>query len=61
LWKWLQDDVIIYVCGDGKKMAPDVEKELLNIIAEQGAMAMPDARAYLDQLIRDKRYVTDVY
>ena len=61
VWKWLQDDVVFYVCGDGKKMAPDVENELLRIIAEQGAMAAPDARAYLDQLIRDKRYVTDVY
>ena len=59
LWNWLDDGAIFYVCGDGKAMAPDVEKALLDIIAEHGEQN--DPQFYLDQMRRDKRYLLDVY
>ncbi len=61
VWEWLQNDAVIYICGDGKQMAPDVEAELLQIISEQGSMNLFDAESFLQKLRKDKRYLLDVY
>lgn len=61
LWQWLQDGAYLYVCGDAKKMAKDVEQALLSIFREQGKLSEEDAEAYLDTLREEKRYQRDVY
>ncbi|WP_028357441.1 assimilatory sulfite reductase (NADPH) flavoprotein subunit [Brackiella oedipodis] len=61
IWQWLQRGAHIYVCGDAKKMAKDVEQTLLQIIAKEGAMDLDDADDYLNTLREDKRYQRDVY
>ena len=33
LWAWLADGAHIYVCGDAKRMAKDVELALVDIVA----------------------------
>ena len=42
-------------------MSEDVEATLLSIIEEQGGKDREAARAWLDQLAEDDRYVKDVY
>ena len=37
LWAWLADGAHIYVCGDAKRMAKDVERALVDIVASHGA------------------------
>jgi sulfite reductase (NADPH) flavoprotein alpha-component len=61
LWAWLQDNAHIYVCGDAARMAPDVESALLAVIRERGALSDDDARGYLLDLKRARRYQRDVY
>ncbi|WP_386687087.1 assimilatory sulfite reductase (NADPH) flavoprotein subunit [Lonepinella sp. MS14437] len=61
IWQWLQNGSHIYVCGDANKMAKDVEKALLDVIAEQGKLSVEDADEYLDELRQAKRYQRDVY
>jgi sulfite reductase (NADPH) flavoprotein alpha-component len=61
LWSWLQDGAHIYVCGDAKRMARDVDQALVAIASERGAMAAADAKAWVAGLARDKRYQRDVY
>ncbi len=61
IWQWLQNDAVIYICGDGKKMAPDVEAELLQIISAQGSMNPFEADTFFQKLRKDKRYLLDVY
>lgn len=48
---WVGDGATIYVCGDEKAMARDVDKALATILGEQG----------LDDLRRANRYLRDVY
>lgn len=61
VFDWLEDGAAIYICGDASRMAVDVEKALLRIIAT-GLNADEDAaRAYLDALSSDHRYQRDVY
>lgn len=61
LWSWLRDGAHIYVCGDAKRMARDVDQALTTIVAEQGAMTAEAARAWVTGLARDMRYQRDVY
>lgn len=61
LFDWLQRGAYLYVCGDARHMAEDVQKALLQIIAEQGRMDATAARGYLVKLRQDKRYQRDVY
>jgi len=61
LFKWMNDGAYLYLCGDKKKMAVDVEKTLLEIISKQGGMTSEKAKEYLHRLKKEKRYLTDVY
>lgn len=61
LFAWLEDGACLYVCGDARHMAEDVQKTLLDIIADEGRMDAAAARQYLVKLRQDKRYQRDVY
>jgi sulfite reductase (NADPH) flavoprotein alpha-component len=61
LWEWLQEGAHLYVCGDGKRMARDVDAALLRIVSEQGALTDEAARAFINQLKSERRYQRDVY
>ncbi|MFB7933220.1 sulfite reductase flavoprotein subunit alpha [Streptomyces sp. NPDC056039] len=61
LYAWLEEGAHVYVCGDASRMAKDVEKALLAIVAEQRRRGGDDAAEYLANLRRAKRYVRDVY
>lgn len=61
VFAWLEQGAYVYVCGDARHMAEDVQKALLQIIAEQGAMDATAARQYLVALRQQKRYQRDVY
>jgi sulfite reductase (NADPH) flavoprotein alpha-component len=61
IWQWFQEGAYFYVCGDASRMAKDVEKTLVQIAEEQGKMSPEESHEYIMQLIKDKRYVKDVY
>ena len=50
LWAWLADGAHIYVCGDAKRMAKDVERTLVDVIAEHGARTPAEAVNFLAEL-----------
>src|SRR5262245_49407543 len=61
LWAWVADGAHIYVCGDAKRMAKDVERAWVEIIAAHGARTTDEAIAFLANLKRCGRYQQDVY
>ena len=61
VWQWLQNGAHVYICGDAARMAKDVERALLDIIAGEGGMHADDAEEYLDELRQTRRYQRDVY
>ena len=61
VWQWLKDGAYVYVCGDAARMAKDVERALLDIIAGEGGMDADAAADYLDELRQARRYQRDVY
>ncbi|MCG6207706.1 sulfite reductase subunit alpha [Rhodopseudomonas sp. HC1] len=61
LWSWLTEGANIYVCGDAKRMAKDVELALVDIVAQHGARSAAEATAFVSDLKKHGRYQQDVY
>jgi sulfite reductase (NADPH) flavoprotein alpha-component len=61
LWSWLADGAHVYVCGDAKRMAKDVERALVDITAQFGARTTDEAVAFVADLKKKGRYQQDVY
>jgi len=61
LWEWLEQGAWFYVCGDSKRMAPDVEAAMLGAIAEHSGKGADYASGYLAEMKKQKRYLRDVY
>ena len=61
LLDWIADGAHLYVCGDEKGMARDVDATLVRILAE-GAKGEEEAgRARVKELVKAGRYSRDVY
>lgn len=60
-FNWLKAGAYIYVCGDATYMAKDVDKALFDIIKQEGNYSDSQAKNYVDEIKREKRYLRDVY
>jgi sulfite reductase (NADPH) flavoprotein alpha-component len=61
LFRWLEEGAHLFVCGDAKRMAPDVERALIEIVARHGDKRETEAKAYVAALGKTGRYRKDVY
>ena len=61
LWSWLAEGAHVYVCGDAKRMAKDVERALVDIVAQHGARSTDEAVNFIGELKRNGRFQQDVY
>lgn len=61
LWTWLAEGAHVYICGDAKRMAKDVERALVDIVAQHGARSTDEAIAFVGELKKKGRFQQDVY
>jgi sulfite reductase (NADPH) flavoprotein alpha-component len=61
LWTWLADGAHVYICGDAKRMAKDVERALVDIVAQFGARSTDEAISFVGELKKKGRFQQDVY
>jgi sulfite reductase (NADPH) flavoprotein alpha-component len=61
LWAWLAEGAHVYVCGDAKRMARDVERALVDVVAAFGVRSIGEAIAFVADLKKQGRYQQDVY
>jgi sulfite reductase (NADPH) flavoprotein alpha-component len=61
LWRWLDRGAYFYVCGDSKRMAPDVEAALLEAVAKHSGRGPEFAAEFLAEMKKQKRYLRDIY
>jgi len=60
IWKILSNGGHVYVCGDAKYMAKDVDKVLLSICKKELG-SEGKANEFLDKLSKENRYLKDVW
>jgi sulfite reductase (NADPH) flavoprotein alpha-component len=60
LWQWLSDGAHFYVCG-AVRMGQDVERAMVDIVAEHGRKSSSEAIAFVTDLKKRGRYQADVY
>ena len=61
IYEWIEGGAVIYVCGDAKRMAQDVNDAFTDVIAGHGNLDSETAAARLAELRRTGRYRRDVY
>ncbi len=61
VFKWIEEGAYLYLCGDMRNMAKDVNKALLQIIQNEGGVSQEKAAEYVKKLKKEKRFQTDVY
>jgi cytochrome P450/NADPH-cytochrome P450 reductase len=61
VWSLIEQGAIIYVCGDGGKMEPDVKAALMAIHREHTGSDADAAQRWIDDLGTKNRYVLDVW
>jgi cytochrome P450/NADPH-cytochrome P450 reductase len=61
IWDLLQKNAVIYVCGDGLHMAPDVRATFARIHVEITRSQPEVAEAWLIKLEQEQRYLVDVF
>ena len=61
VWRLLEEGAIVYVCGDGARMEPDVRRALATLYAEERGLEVEGGDAALDALAKADRYVLDVW
>jgi cytochrome P450 / NADPH-cytochrome P450 reductase len=61
VWSLIEQGAIIYVCGDGGKMEPDVKAALMAIHRERTGGDEATASRWIDDMGTRNRYVLDVW
>jgi cytochrome P450/NADPH-cytochrome P450 reductase len=61
VWQLIEAGAIIYVCGDGGKMEPDVKRVLMSICREKSGADETAAAGWIDTMGTQNRYVLDVW
>jgi sulfite reductase (NADPH) flavoprotein alpha-component len=60
VWQWLSEGAHFYVCG-AVRMGQDVERAMVDIVAEHGRKSASEAIAFVTDLKKRGRYQADVY
>ncbi len=61
VWTWLAEGAHVYICGDAQRMAKDVERALVDIVAQFGARSTDEAIRFVADLKKSGRFQQDVY
>jgi sulfite reductase (NADPH) flavoprotein alpha-component len=60
IWTWLEEGAHFYVCG-AVRMGQDVERAMVDIVAQHGRRTADQAIAYVADLKKRSRYQADIY
>jgi cytochrome P450/NADPH-cytochrome P450 reductase len=61
VWSLIDNGAIIYVCGDGSKMEPDVKAALVAIFRERKGADADAGSRWIEDMGTQNRYVLDVW
>jgi len=61
LWPLFEAGAVVYICGDARRMAPDVRSAFKDIARTFGGRSDAAAESWLGGLLESNRYLEDVW
>lgn len=61
LWQLFEDGAHVYVCGDARRMAPDVRNAFKDIARSSSGRNNAAVESWMGGLLEAKRYLEDVW
>ena len=61
VWPLLQQEAIVFVCGEASRMAPEVRQAFIDLFVARTGAAVPDGKAWLAGLAANQRYLEDIW
>ena len=61
VWRLLQQEAVVFVCGEASRMAPDVRQAFAAVFQERTGAGAADAQAWLSGLVASHRYLEDIW
>ena len=56
LMQWIDHGAYLYVCGDAKRMAKDIDIALEKILVKEKNLSAEQAKAFIEKMLKEKRY-----
>jgi cytochrome P450 / NADPH-cytochrome P450 reductase len=61
VWRLLQQEGIVFVCGEAARMAPGVRQAFIDLFVARTGAAVADGKAWLAGLATSQRYLEDIW
>jgi cytochrome P450 / NADPH-cytochrome P450 reductase len=61
VWRLLQQEAVIFVCGEASRMAPDVRQAFVGVFQQHTGTTAADGQAWLTGLAASHRYLEDIW
>ena len=61
VWRLLQQEGIVFVCGEASRMAPEVRQAFIDLFVARTGAAVPNGKAWLAGLAASQRYLQDIW
>ena len=61
VWGLLQQEAVVFVCGEASHMAPDVRRAFIGLFQQRTGTTVADGQAWLTGLVTSQRYLEDIW
>lgn len=61
IFSLLEQDAIIYICGDGRRMAPSVKEAMIQVYQKHKGISEHLAKNWMEEMEKNHRYLADVF
>jgi len=61
VWRLLQQEAVVFVCGEASRMAPEVRQAFVDLFRERTGAGNADSQAWLAELLSSHRYLEDIW
>jgi cytochrome P450/NADPH-cytochrome P450 reductase len=61
VWEYIKNNARVFVCGEGKHMAPAVRSALIDVFKQEGKLSQDEAQKLLNEKQNSNFYVEDVW
>jgi cytochrome P450/NADPH-cytochrome P450 reductase len=61
VWQLLQQDAVVFVCGEASRMAPQLRQAFVDLFRARTGAGAADGQAWMTGLVHGQRYLEDIW